>query len=385
MSRYYSQTKMLRMTPNRLLREFFDHLGYRLLALDWRKLKERDVQALMIAIGLLPDTAQLEIEAALAAVFELACAGGSQQLWETAHGYFPLTATRFPRNTSAYHLAMWAWMHCPELFERAQLAFAVKQLGHWHRRKSVPCVEPRTSNEALAELAAGVSQFLRREEGRGQRCTVDHYRRGDGVDVFVAFPDDFVQTVSTHDQRGRLVPRVVKPTFEIVFRYDRRLGMLDLHAQMAPILKARLEGLFGQIVLGVDVDPFARELPHDLDRLKDRYFCLATDPADAVDVSIDRMRLDVRHEARVTVEPLRKRRRDIYDVIDDCLGEQVRWEDVQITQAALRFVFAATPRRRATVVRCDVTHPDRCTIRTQRPDCIEVIRKYLERWRIAHV
>lgn len=202
MSRYYSQTKMLRMTPNRLLREFFDHLGYTLIALDWRKLKEHDAQALMLSIGLLPEEAQYEIEAALAAVFEMACASGAQQLWETAHCYFPFTAARFPRHTSAYHLAMWVWIHCPELFERAQLAHEVKRLGHWHRRKAVPCVEPRTSPEALAELATAVSQFLRREEGRGQRCTVDHYRRGDGTDVFVAFPDDFVQTVTAHDRRA---------------------------------------------------------------------------------------------------------------------------------------------------------------------------------------
>ena len=38
MIRHFTVRKMLRMTPNQLLREFFQRLGSQLLSVDWRRM-----------------------------------------------------------------------------------------------------------------------------------------------------------------------------------------------------------------------------------------------------------------------------------------------------------------------------------------------------------
>ena len=40
MTRHFTIPTMLRMTPNLLLKQFFDRLGIQLIALDWRRLGE---------------------------------------------------------------------------------------------------------------------------------------------------------------------------------------------------------------------------------------------------------------------------------------------------------------------------------------------------------
>ena len=41
MTRHFTIRKMLRMTPNRLLQDFFQRLGHQLLSVDWRRVPER--------------------------------------------------------------------------------------------------------------------------------------------------------------------------------------------------------------------------------------------------------------------------------------------------------------------------------------------------------
>jgi hypothetical protein len=77
---------------------------------------------------------------------------------------------------------------------------------------------------------------------------------------------------------------------------------------------------------------------------------------------------------------------DIYDMADHCLnGEAVPWEQVDILKASFRFRFDPLQSRRAGTLEFDVTHPDHCTVRSRRPERVDIVRKYLKRWRIAHV
>jgi hypothetical protein len=180
----------------------------------------------------------------------------------------------------------------------------------------------------------------------------------------------------------------LRPTFEIVFAYKEDEGTLELFAKVAPGIKPRLESLFGQVILGADIDARNPGRPYDLNRLKDRYFCLETDPEDRVEASISRLRLDVPHLGRFTIEPDQQHTAccDIYEVIDECLNDQaVRWDDVAITLATFRFRFAPLNGRRAGALSFDVTQPDHCSIRSRKPEFIALTRKYLRRWRIARV
>jgi hypothetical protein len=162
---------------------------------------------------------------------------------------------------------MWTWLNHRELFEQATVMQSVDNLTRWRRRKDVPRVEPRRSPEAINELASAISTFLRREEGRGQKCSIEHFRRACGTDFYVTYPDDFVRVFSGHDEAGKLEPRAFRPTFEIVFGYHQDDGTLDLFARMPTHTKVRLECLFGQMILGKDIGPQRYEHPYDLNRL----------------------------------------------------------------------------------------------------------------------
>ncbi|MCI0360154.1 MAG: hypothetical protein L0211_16875 [Planctomycetaceae bacterium] len=332
--------------------------------------------------------AQDEIEWALASVFELACESGARAIVEVAHqdGQADVFG-ELPENACCYERAMWAWLNHPKIFEQASLIHQVESLTRWRKRTGLPQVQPRATPTATRELAAALSQCLRREEGRGQNCTVEYFRRRDGADVFVAYPDDFVQTVLLHDDRGRLVPRPLRQTFEIAFAYQADEGTLELFAQVAPTLKPKLESLFGQIILDADLDASNSPRPYDLNRLKDRYFCLETDPSDHVSASIARLRLEVPDYGRFTVEPIRSGRGgDVFEVIDDCLnGQAAPWEAINISMATFRFQFAAVSGRQGGTLTFDVTFPDHCSIKSRRPERIDLTRKYLRRWRISRV
>ena len=383
MTRHFSIRTVLRSTPNVLLREFFVRMEHQLLCLDWRRLTERQIEPIVNAITGLPPSGRDQVDAALAAVFDLACDTGVQAILEAARQRGPADVLKqYPEGVSPYHMAMWCWLRQPEVFDRATFQHRVDTLTRWRKRQHLPTLQPRTTAEATHELASALSQFLRREELRGQQCTVEHFHREDGTDYFVAYPDDFVRTVFMHDERGQLAARPIHQTFEIVFAYHGGEGTLELFAKIPSPMKPKLEALFGQIILGADIGPHRRGLPYDLNRLKDRYFCLETDPADGVSVSISSLRLDVPHQGRFIVLP----DRDVYEVIDECLNrDTVRWDEVTISQATLCFAFQRQGRRRAGNLLLEVTHPDYCSVNSRRPDQIDLTRKYLKRWRIARV
>jgi hypothetical protein len=388
MSRHFTLPTMLRMTPNNLLHQFFQRLGHTLPAIDWLRLRDRQVQPLLSGLACLSREAQEQIESALASIFELSCERGWQAILDAARQFGEAEpAQRFPDRSSAYARAMWTWLHRPEVFDHALMMHEVEGLARWRKRTGLPILEPRITSDTVRELGIALSKCLRREEGRGHNCTVEYYRRRDGADVFVAYPDDFVRTVMAHDKKGRLLPRSVHQTFEIVFAYQSENGTLELFAKVAPLVKPKLECLFGQIILGADLGPKAHTQPFNLNRLKDRYFCLETDPHDRVSVSIKRLRLDVPQRGRLTVEPdSTGRGGDVYEVIDDCLNDEaVSWDDVKISLATFYFRFEGRPGSKPSTLKFDVAYPDRCSIKSSRPERIEMTRKYLRRWRIANV
>jgi hypothetical protein len=389
MTRHFSLRKMLANTPKCLLREFFDKIGHQPLALDWNRLPGRKPEPLMRAISLMDPVVQAHIETELARVFELACTSGIQTYLEASRNAgFSGTPPGFPTNVTAYHQAMWAWLHYPEIADRATTMQQVDNLTRWRHRNGIPRVEPRTTPQSLLDFGEGLSNFLRQYDGRGDRCTVKHFRREDGIDYFVANPDDYWQELSSHDSQGKFVSRQGRLTFEIVFAYHREEGTLGLNApKIASDLKPKLEQLFGEIVLGEELTSCQNDAPYDLNRLRDRCFVLDTDPEDRVVFQLSSVRLGAKRRGRVTLDLVQDGvHRDIYDMADDWLHPQkVSWQEVNITMATFRLQLLPKPGRRARTLEVVVTFPDGCRVNSRDPRIIELIRKYLKRWRILRV
>ena len=192
---------------------------------------------------------------------------------------------------------MWNWLACPEVFERAARTHEIQKLSWWRKRNDVPRVAPDLSPEAIGRLEQDVSAVLLREQGRGRDCTIETMSR-DGVDYLFVYPDDFVQLVHTHDERGVLGAGTIRPTLQVVFAYRRDEGSLELFAKLPARLKGMLEESFVRRALRRELGPWNPEPAYELDHLKHASFQLDTDPWDRVRVHLRRMRLAFRSSGR---------------------------------------------------------------------------------------
>lgn len=384
MSRVFSVPTVLRMTANSLLRQFFDRIGHGKLDIPWADLRERDIQPVLDSLAGLPRIKYDRIEAILHSVFDLASESGINAILEAgATSGDDAIAEQMPQDFGAYSQAMWAWLNRHDVFERASLIHQVDDLSWWRKRTDLPHESPRNGPEAYHELEQALSALLVREQGRGKVCTVEPFHR-DGTDYFVAHPDDYVDNVTVHDDDGKLSPRSLRRTFTIVFAFRAEDGSLELFARVPAKLKPRIEEIFAQTMLGVELDDWKPDA-YELNQLKNRTFALATDPDDCVRVHVRRFRLAVKNSRRrITVEAdTDKAAHDIYDMMDEVLNkERLPLSSVNVTMATLCFEFLPIDGRKAGSMTFDVAYPYTCNLRNHRPERVEIAIKYLKRWGI---
>jgi hypothetical protein len=364
MTRHFSIPTVLRMTPNSLLRGIFSRLGHDMRRVPWPWLPPRKIQPILAALREFSPAEQCAVERAFQDVFDLACENGSRAIREAASSVTTEKPPYLPDVGGPYGLSAWTWLHHPALFERAMTLYEVDHLSRWRKRKDVPRVDPRTTAEALSDLAAAISAVLQREEGRGRRCTVESVRRADGVAYFMAFPDDFVHTILHHDQAGELATRSIRPIFDIVFAYDQTAGALELNAKVSTRVKAELEDVFCQAILGQAAKRPASHEVYNLNVLKEGPDYLETDPEDSVTPIVHRLRLAI-PESRETITLEADRSRgpnSIYRMLDECLNrERLPLSDLDVTSATIGMVLHPIAGRKPGRVTFDVARPDRCT------------------------
>ena len=385
MSRQFSIPTVLRMTPNALLEDFFQKAGCGDLDIDWGRLGEREIEPVLKAVCDLPNDLQDLVAGALRTVFGMACESGIEALCEAVDASGgPETLSLMPVDANFYAKAMWGWLRCPGAFEMAARVHRVGQIRWWRQRNDLPRVEPDTSPAAIYRLQRGVSDMLLWSQGRGQICTVETMARG-GTDYFFVYPDDFVRCYTAHDEDGRLAPRTIRPTFDIVFAYRRLEGALELFAKVPAKMKRGLERVFADCILGHDLGDWNPDPSFALDHLKHGRLRLETDPWDRLQVRIRRMRLALRSSGRsiwigVNVDEPGE---DIYRALAECLDqENVPLDGVSVTRATFTFDFLPIEGRTPGRSTFDVGIPNACTVRNDRPERVELVQKYLKRWKI---
>lgn len=384
MTRHFSIPTVLRMTPNGILRAIFTRLGHTMHEVPWEKLPQRNIESVLESIRKLSLAEQSPLETVLHNIFDMACESGNRAIREVAAvAKMPVV---LPEVGGPYCMSAWTWLNYPDVFDRAMLLFEVDNLSRWRKRKDVPRVEARTTPEALRELGVAIGDILHREEGRGQHCTVEFVHRGDGADCFLAYTDDFVHTILMHDKAAQLVPRSIRPTFDIVFAYNRVEGTMEINAKLPTRLKTNLEDLFCQIILGETAKSNGRGAVYNLNVLKDGTACLETDPEDNVTPIIRRLRMAIpESHDMITLEPDRTGGPEsIYRMLEECLNrEKLPLCELDVASATIGFVFHPIDGRKPGRLTFDVARPDTCTLRNHRPDRVALAQKYLKRWGIA--
>jgi hypothetical protein len=385
MSRVFSVRTVLRQTSNNLLRQLLDQLEHTRLNINWGELDDKDIEPIHRALKTLPAVRYDEVEGILRTIFDLACETGIAAIHEAVTCLdIPAALTGFPSEDGLYNQALWAWLHRREAVELADLIHRIENFSWWRRRDDLPRLEPDASPETLRRLESELSTLLETEQGRGRNCTVEVLART-RTRYYFAYPDDYVQNVTTHDDRGKLIPRTFRRTFSVVFAFDPADGVLELYAgRLSPRLKQQIEKVFARVVFGVDLAPWAKPT-YELDRLKFRSTPLATDPADRVEMSIRQMRLKIRGTQRqvtLTADPNRGPG-GIYDMMDEVLNsERVPLSAVDVTLVSFCLEFLDAPRGRGRTLTFDVASPNTCSLRNQRQDRIDLAMKCLARWGI---
>ncbi|MEZ6104798.1 MAG: hypothetical protein R3B96_01455 [Pirellulaceae bacterium] len=196
-SRQFSIPTVLRMVPNELLGQVFERLGHGGLGIDWKELKEREIEPVLRTINALPRCQRMAIETTLRSLFELGCETGIQAIIEAAIrcGEPDLTQS-MPRQVGPYAKAAWSWLHRREAFDKAVIIHQVDHLTWWRKRRDLPRVQPDTSPSAapIDWLARSLAFYCGlKVEAKPARWSI---LLADESITSLLHPDDFVQSVT---------------------------------------------------------------------------------------------------------------------------------------------------------------------------------------------
>ena len=218
---------------------------------------------------------------------------------------------------------------------------------------------------SLQALAAGLSTYFRRTEGRGTHCVVEPVRRGT-LDYFFAYPEDYAQhRVEWVD--GQFGQRPHHPAFEVIYVYSQADGMLDVNIRGARPAVEPLQGLFAATILkqpALPPDP-TDERVYDLNALREPGFEFVYESGSGIqDVVVTTLRL----ASRVTTGDRLTLEADtvghptaVYDLLAR-LGSAVPLHLYHVTQVELAASVITEITQPPKHVTIRLTHPNACSL-----------------------
>lgn len=391
MAKQFDPRKVLRLTSNSLLQEFFASHG-ELLDVPWDTLQETQVGPIYEAMQKLPPKRLTEVETLLRDVQELADERGIIALAEELSSLSEAKLTAFTELDSNYDKAMWSHLHEPVAFLRAALFARADSLAtgrYWVQRNGLPSVEVKVDEAMKSALAASMSAYYTKAQARGGNVVVEHYERAGGAIYFFGYLEDYPDTRLAFDDAEGMVRRAERGAFENLFVYDPNAGTLDVFAHGGKKVREPLQECFSTVVLGTPLPPEDRSRPpYQLDHLLDPATPFPTDPADRI------ARVRVR---RLRVEPVdRPRRRmtleadpngpidDIQKMIDEYLRiEAVPRKKLRVTQATFALEFIPGTATQPKSMTFEVSCPSSCNLKSKTEAMRLVGERCLRLWGIV--
>jgi hypothetical protein len=387
-SRPYAPRAFLRHVPPDLLRQFCD--GQRIpLDLDWSALADGDVDPVYDAWLALPAADRERAEAMFRHVHEMATPFGVRTLVEEAVFQEHAVPPDLDELDGHHAKALWALLHYAPVFHTARVFVHSANLPsrYWRKRTGLPRVAPDSAPAARTALQNALADFYRREQGRGQRVTVEHYPRQGKWHYFFAYPDDYTGIYIGHNALGRLQRVPQRPAFEVVFVYDPAAGSLDLYAQGDKRVRAVLEDAFCEHILRCEPAAAPSKPAYELNGLLDPGFWFPHDPADGVrEVRVRRLRVAVAGSNRrliLEADPGGPPG-DVHAMIDEWVNTaNVPRSRMLATQATLAVTYLSAEDGRERTLTFTVSHPDSCDLKGKPEEQRDLGDKYLRRWGIA--
>ncbi len=371
MARHYATRDFFRQMPNPLLARYFHARGV-FADLDIAALPEPQPDALWVAWLTLDDTQRHAMDTAFRDIAALSCEKGCRAILDDAAWYFSTNQEAHaafvePLASLANHgeRAMTTFLDHPACWRRATRFYHADALPAWRKRTHLPHVPAAVDEASLQELAAGMSSYFRRTEGRGTRCVVEPLRRGT-LDYFFAYPEDYSQH-SVEWVDGQFGQRPHHPAFEVIYVYSQPDGTLDVNIRGARTAVEPLQGLFAAAILkqtALPPDP-TDDRVYDLHALREPGFEFVYESGSGIqDVVVTALRLTSRVTTgdRLTVEAdTVGHPTAVYDLLAR-LGSAVPLHLYRVTQVELAvsvITEITQPPQRVTI---RLTHPNACSL-----------------------
>lgn len=391
MARQYSAKTFIRCVPSELLRRYFERVPIT-LPLDWDALDDAEADPIFDAIQALDDRQRSTVESDFTEINELADLKGALAILEEARLRKADWIDQFDGLENHYARAFWTFLNQPDCFQAAGAFHQMDRFSGWWRRFVGKRLEPKRNRKALLAFSDEIKSIYRNQR-RGRFCKVDPYQRLSPVRYcYFAYPEDMATSDIGYSDDGSFSRRPRRSALEVIFVYRPENGVLELHAVGGKQLEEELARAFCVIILGLKGLPEEGETtPYDLSPLKNTSFRFPTNPRDAIEsVELKLLRLDLPTDPtkgtsrRITLSAtsLRSAPNAVYTLLREAIDlKRIKFEDVQLAQAKLSFVFRPRETRRGKRLTFEVTYPDRCTLKDDRYD--QIARKYLKLWGIA--
>ena len=384
MSPSYTPRIVVGRTSNALLQRFLsDHRPFD--DLDWKKLKENDVEPILQHLQTLEDAEQRQIGVAWRKVHDLADAQGTTVLIAAGRDVGLNIGDELAAKRNAYERAFWCLLEYPHLLDSQRIYAHIYGF-------SKPCLETRVgfpqgkvivTAPMLDALRQQIQNLYQKEEQRGDMCKMDHRER-DGIQLIHAYPSDYVDDMDSYASNGELTTVSVKPPFHIAFYLDGSAGSVTMLARGGADKREALFEGFSTSILRCPTLPKPEEKTYDLSLFKDPNHELRTEPAHhLMPPRVVAMRLQFlgrpRHRVQFEVDA-----HDRHDSIYDLLRTKLRGGLNELAKSTiLSVVLQATfslPGQQERIVNFRISTPSWCNLDTD-PEG-RILRKYLQTWKI---
>jgi hypothetical protein len=382
MSQPVAISTVFRTIPNDLLRRWFDDHVPGQFPAQWDHLGEREVEPMIAFHNTLPSTKRDEMDIDLQTVRTFATETGMRAFMDGAkmHDVDDLMQ-RIPGDLDLNGRSMWVRVNEPEIFKSSLTYLRLDECQWWRCRNDVPA-GIKIASDAKQKLEEAISRLLQ-EDGRGQQTTVEVVTRDDCT-YFNCNPDDFVRSETTHDENGNLISVPLRPTAQVIFKYDSEMGQFQTSTKIKQPRKSQLEQLCCSTALGWDLGPYSTEPAFSLEHLKQPSFVLQTDPSDNIHGRIEAIGFWNSTTNRKSTATVKKN--DPEDTIQRAIAEELGRQPSSLWQLAVTFVdmkirFPASRFQRAGGTTIRVT-PRSCNLNRLTSDRVEIIQKHLKIWGI---
>lgn len=374
----YQPKRFFREVPNRLLKEYFQRRGV-LASVPFDELRETQIDPIYQAWLDLTNDQRNELEQDFQEIDELATEAGSKAILDEARWHGEDLAKQFASLNGFQEHAFWTFLQRPRYW-RGALAFNhadTVSSRFWRKRKNLPRRPACVDAASIEQLEKEISHYFHSEQGRGQNCKVDCFRRNE-LDYFFAYPEDYAQ--ARVEWEGTDIARPARhPAFEIIVVYSQEAGTLDTFLPGDRDCVKDLQAIFAETILQSKLGPDAKdEQVYELDPLRSRDFVFVFNPESGiVDVRVTKLRLKVigKNERMVLEANPDFSRYAVFDLLDK-ITRVIPLSQVTVTLVGIRVTFTNNPHsnrpRRKTF---EVASPCSCSLKHSERDL--KIRKML--------